>query len=345
MRKIIILICILIPLGIFGKDATTEILDRDDDIESSNFSDRIEGLNPNYAIELLEKQAKTILKTVGNEILAAIPYTGNAGVAMEVGASNLKLDELIVTNKNYNYQMTSILGNILKVTKEARDGRIGNRAKNQAKKLKLISESLKLIKKCEKTKRTLNALSSKGWGTDNMLRAVNSIDITLKSLEIVGEILLENYNTISEENKKLDELTLELKQINKVIESTYADTLKDLNEKIRAKYTFEYNSSLLNGAMYFQDMTKDEGQKKYEKGMKNSKNALVAFKNIMWTIFGIFCLISVVSIIFKVTIEGQSSSMGGFDLVIVQYMNAWFVGVATALLMASILEYIIPIIY
>ena len=32
------------------------------------------------------------------------------------------MDELIVANQNYNHKMTAVLANILKATKEAKDG-------------------------------------------------------------------------------------------------------------------------------------------------------------------------------------------------------------------------------
>lgn len=338
-----IIICILIPLHGFtqvGKDPAKEMLERDDDLKGSFFSlENLKNLDVGLAIELAEKQVKTIAKSLINKTVAAVPYTGNAGVAMEVGVSNLKLDELIVTNKNYNYQITSILGNILKVTKEARDGTIFTRAKNKVKKIELVNESLKLIKKCQRTKRTLDALSEKGWTTNNMLRAVNSIDITLKSLETVGTILLETANSLFEENKKLDELEIELKDLDKMMDEMYASSLKELNETVRTKYHFEYNSSLLNGAMYFQDMTKKEGQEKYELGMEKSKDGLTAFRNTMWLISILFFFIGAAAIIWKVFFMGEESQA------LIKYTKAWFIGFAITILLASMLQYALPIIY
>ena len=139
------MLCITVNTAAFS-----QLIDREEDISDSYFNkNTFKNLDSDFAMELLNQQAKTIVSSLANKAAAAVPLVGTEGVAMEIGMSNLKLDELIVANKNYNYKLTAVLGNILKVTKEARDGTMASRAKNTARKVEIIDESIKVIHKCE----------------------------------------------------------------------------------------------------------------------------------------------------------------------------------------------------
>lgn len=213
---ILMMLCCIITSASFG-----QLVDREEDISSSYFDkNTFKNLDSDFAMELLNQQAKTMVTSLANKAAAAVPLVGTEGVAMEIGMSNLKLDELIVANKNYNYKLTAVLGNILKVTKEARDGTMASRAKNTARKVEIIDESIKAIKKCEKTRSALKTLGEKGWTTTNMLRAVNSIDGTLGALEKIGRNLLRSTNSMAEETAMLDAAEKEVNELNNMLDET-----------------------------------------------------------------------------------------------------------------------------
>ncbi len=337
MRKLYLLIVSILSFSSVGY---SQLIKRGDDVSEKDFGiHNFKNLDADFAMELLNQQAKTIITSLANKAAAAVPLGGTAGVAMEVGVSNLKLDELIVANKNYNYKLTGVLGNILKITKETRDGTMASRAKYAARKVEIVDESLRAIKKCQKTREALTALGEKGWTTTNMLRAVNAIDGTLFALEKIGQNLLQTTNSIAEESRLLDNSEKELKDLNEQLDKMYASALQELDEKIASQYQFEYNSALLNGAMYFQGLTQEEGQEKYEKNISRSKDGLTAFKNIMWLFVVIFFLAAATANIWKVYFMGDDS------MAFIRYSKAWIAGFAVSILMAGILERVLPIIY
>lgn len=327
MKKTTLLLLCFLSLQAFG-----QLVDRDQDIASSDFSlGNFQNLDASLAMDLLNQKAQTMAMSLVNKAAAAVPYIGTAGVAMEVGMTNLKFDELLVANKNYNYKLTGVLGNILKVTKEARDGTIASRAKNAAKKIKIVDASLTAIKKCQRTRDALKTLGDKGWTTTNMLRAVNCLDGTLTALEKVGENLLKKTNTIAEENAVLDRSEKELFDINEMMDAIYAETRKEIDDKIASQYNFEYNSSLLNGAMYPQDLSREEGKEKYRTNMARGKNALSSFANVMWLLVVVFFLVAATANVWRVYYSGDDS------IALIRYTKAWVVGFAVCVLMASLL--------
>lgn len=331
---ILIIIC-------FSKSiARGQLVDREEDISEEYFNkNSFKNLDADFAMELLNQQAKTMVTSLANKAAAAAPFVGTAGVAMEVGMSNLKLDELIVANKNYNYKLTAVLGNILKITKEARDGTMASRAKNAARKVEIIDESIKAIRKCERTRDILKTLGEKGWTTTNMLRAINAIDGTLEILEKIGKKLLRKTNSMAEETQALNESEKILEDMNKMLDEAYANAMKELNEKIASKYSFEYNSALITGAMYMQDITKEEGQEKYNFNISRSKNLLVAFKNIMWMFVIIFFLVGGTANVWKVFFDGDNS------IAFIRNTKAWYVGLAVCIILSGMLEKALIIIY
>lgn len=329
------MLCITVNTAAFS-----QLIDREEDISDSYFNkNTFKNLDSDFAMELLNQQAKTIVSSLANKAAAAVPLVGTEGVAMEIGMSNLKLDELIVANKNYNYKLTAVLGNILKVTKEARDGTMASRAKNTARKVEIIDESIKAIQKCEKTRSALKVLGEKGWTTTNMLRAVNSIDGTLNALEKIGKNLLKSTNSMAEETAMLDATEKEVDELNSMLDETYANAMKELDEKIANKYSFEYNSALITSVMYMQELTKEEGQEKYNLNMSKSKEGVTAFKNIMWTFVVIFFLVALTANVWRVFFAGDDS------MTFIRYTKVWYVGLAVCIIMASMLEKALPIIY
>lgn len=120
-----------------GISLQAQVLGDDEDVDPDEFTwKKLSAMDSRYALSLAERKLTTILMSGVNKALAAVPMVGTEGVAAEMGITNLKMDELIVANQNYNHKMTAVLANILKATKEAKDGTLTERASNIAKKAK-----------------------------------------------------------------------------------------------------------------------------------------------------------------------------------------------------------------
>lgn len=340
MRGIIIIILILVLNSTYSYAQTKNpLLDREEDIMMEEFSiENFMNFDTEFALGLLERQARTLIKSTVAETAAAVPYVGTTGVAMELGLANLKLDEILVADKNYNYKVTGVLGNILKITKESRDGTIKRRILNNVKKAKIIKQTINAIKKCNRTREAVAALGTRGWTTSTMLRAVKSIDVTLDALETVGETLTAAYNSLKEENEAIDKAITKLDEVELLMDEIYSDVMKSVYDNIISQYKMEYNSSLLTGAIYFQEVNSSEAEEDVAENMEENKNTLIAFKRIMWIFTLLYFFAAAAANVWKVYFNGEENHN------IIRYNKSWLVGLAILLLLNGIFERVVPII-
>ena len=320
-----------LPITIFA-----QLLDREEDLSGKGFSTKdFLDLDTDFAIQLAEQKAKTLIMSIANKAAASAPFVGSVGVAAELGLSNLKFDEMLVADKQYNYKLTAVLGNILKVTKETRDGTYKSRGINAAKKIKIVDQSIKAIKKCNRTKNALLELKKKGWNTTTMTRAIKALDASLTALEEVGETMLAAYNSYDGEKEAIDNAQKTLDDVNTMMNSAYSGAIDELNRNISDRYNYEYNSSLLTGAFYCQDLTKAEAREKVRENLQKSSNALIIFKRIMWSICLIFFLIAATGFLWKTYFITYDSNL------IIKYYTVWIVSFFLTAVLGGILEQVI----
>lgn len=335
MKSSIIFFLLFFPATVFS-----QLLDREEDLSGEGFSTKdFLKLDTEFSIQLAEQKAKTLIMSIANKAAAAAPFVGSVGVAAELGLSNLKFDEMLVADKQYNYKLTGVLGNILKVTKETRDGTYKSRSINAAKKIKIVNQSIKAVKKCNRTKNALLELKKKGWNTTTMTRAVKALDASLTALEEVGETILTAYNSYDEESAAIDNAQKKLDDVNTLMNSVYANSMDELNRNIAAKYNYEYNSSLITGAFYCQDLTKAEAREKVRINMEKSSNALIVFKRIMWSICILFFLIAATGYLWKTYFLTSDGNV--YSNLIIKYYTAWIVGFFLTAVIGGILEKVI----
>ena len=320
-----------LPITIFA-----QLLDREEDLSGKGFSTKdFLDLDTDFAIQLAEQKAKTLIMSIANKAAASAPFVGSVGVAAELGLSNLKFDEMLVADKQYNYKLTAVLGNILKVTKETRDGTYKSRGINAAKKIKIVDQSIKAVKKCNRTKNALLELKKKGWNTTTMTRAIKALDASLTALEEVGETMLAAYNSYDGEKEAIDNAQKTLDDVNTMMNSAYSGAIDELNRNISDRYNYEYNSSLLTGAFYCQDLTKAEAREKVRENLQKSSNALIIFKRIMWSICLIFFLIAATGFLWKTYFITYDSNL------IIKYYTVWIVSFFLTAVLGGILEQVI----
>ena len=100
MKTPILFIVLLVSIS---SNIQSQILKDDEDIKNKEFTfESLNELDSRMAIQLAERQAQTLLTGIVNKALAAVPYVGSTGVQQEAFGTNLKMDELITLNKNYN---------------------------------------------------------------------------------------------------------------------------------------------------------------------------------------------------------------------------------------------------
>lgn len=331
MKFSIIFLLMTLPITIFA-----QLLDREEDLSGKGFSTKdFLDLDTDFAIQLAEQKAKTLIMSIANKAAASAPFVGSVGVAAELGLSNLKFDEMLVADKQYNYKLTAVLGNILKVTKETRDGTYKSRGINAAKKIKIVDQSIKAVKKCNRTKNALLELKKKGWNTTTMTRAIKALDASLTALEEVGETMLAAYNSYDGEKEAIDNAQKTLDDVNTMMNSAYSGAIDELNRNISDRYNYEYNSSLLTGAFYCQDLTKAEAREKVRENLQKSSNALIIFKRIMWSICLIFFLIAATGFLWKTYFITYDSNL------IIKYYTVWIVSFFLTAVLGGILEQVI----
>lgn len=325
----------ILPVTIFA-----QLLDREEDLSGKGFSTKdFLDLDTDFAIQLAEQKAKTLIMSIANKAAASAPFVGSVGVAAELGLSNLKFDEMLVADKQYNYKLTAVLGNILKVTKETRDGTYKSRGINATKKIKIVDQSIKAVKKCNRTKNALLELKKKGWNTTTMTRAIKALDASLTALEEVGETMLAAYNSYDGEKEAIDNAQKTLDDVNTMMNSAYSGAIDELNRNISDRYNYEYNSSLLTGAFYCQDLTKAEAREKVRENLQKSSNALIIFKRIMWSICLLFFLIAATGYLWKTYFISSDGNI--YSSLIIKYYTVWIVSFFLTAVIGGILEQVI----
>lgn len=301
MKKIfLIIVCICSCLCL-----QSQILKSDEDVDNDEFSfDILNELDARMAVQLAERKLKTLLTGTANTALAAVPFIGTEGVQSELLGTNLRMDELITLNKNYNFKLTSALGNILKITKEARDGTIATRAANLAGKVKVVKQSVEVIERVEKLKKNYEILQQNGWKSSDMIRAVVQLDVLMKKTEELTKTLLEAWKNANhqEQKEKLEKTQEKLKELdNYVLEQN--NQLDDIiNEIYTNKLNDNLNRAYFDGIYNFK-YTKDEAQEKFETTLNESHNTIIAFRNFYWYLVGIIAFIAAIGYVFKLYTE------------------------------------------
>lgn len=330
MKRIIVIILSIC----FCLCSQAQILDSDEDVNVDEFSfDILNELDARMAVQLAERKLKTLLTGTANSALAAVPFVGTEGVQVELLGTNLKMDELITLSKNYNYKLTNTLGNILKITKEARDGTFVTRAENLAKKVKVVKQSVDIIERVEKLKNNYETLQRNGWKNSDMIRAVIQLDALMKRIEDLTNTLLKAWKNANhqEQKEKLEKVEDQLKELdNYMIEQT-----SELDNIINEIYTEKLNDNINRGyfsSIYNFKLTKEEAQEKFETTLKESHNTIIAFRNFYWLMVGILAMAAAIGYVFKLYTEK--------DNVISAHIIYWVITLAITAFLGILLEFI-----
>lgn len=318
-----------------GISLQAQILGDDEDVDPDEFTwKKLSAMDSRYALSLAERKLTTILMSGVNKALAAVPMVGTEGVAAEMGITNLKMDELIVANQNYNHKMTAVLANILKATKEAKDGTLTERASNIAKKAKIINKSIKAIQACERTRDAYRKLNDKGWTSANMIRAIQAFDIALTSLEEVAEIISNASKIYKDQREELNKAEAKVIDIENMIDEMEDQARQELAEVYGNKYMHELNSAFFNSIYTFDQLDENSAREKFNVNMTSAKSALINFKNTMWICLVIFALLSATSAIGKIYFLGEENFL-------VKYMIAWITGIIICAMLGGVIELIV----
>lgn len=322
----------LLILLLLSSICQAQILKEEEDVKEKEFSfESLNELDSRMAIQLAERQAKTLLTGVVNKALAAVPYVGSTGVQQEAFGTNLKMDELITLNKNYNYKLTAALGNILKLVKEAKDGTIASRATNMVKKGKIIKQGVDIVSKIERLKKMYERLHESGWRINDMGRAVVQLDVLTKQIEKLSRTLIDIWSSTDNETKER-ELQKAEDQLNK-LDSYINSEISDLNEKTGQLYSQKLDDRLARGyfgSMYNFGMTQEDATRKYQETLDHSKNFLIQTRNIWWLIVSVIAFITAIGYGFKHFLERDNA--------ISTHIIYWMITLALSAFLGSLLE-------
>lgn len=330
MKRLII----LVSLSFFIIQLPAQILGEDEDVNQNDFTfESLNELDARMALQLAERKLQTMLAGAINTGLASVPWVGTGGVQREILGSNVKLDELITLSKNYNYKLTSVLGNILKVVKESRDGTIATRAKNLFLKGKVIQEATDLIRKIDRFKSICEKLSEEGWNDANMVRAVILADALMKKVEDISKVLIDAWNSSDQqENKRrLEEVQEQLKQLNDYIEQQEKEIQGVVNAIYTNRLKNEITESLFQG-MYNYELEQEEAKEKLDETVHQTRSILIIFRNIWWIVIAIFAFAALIGYFAKFYFEK--------DNLISAYIPYWIITLAIAAMLGSLLELI-----
>lgn len=325
----ILLLCILLAI-----DNKAQILGQDEDINKEEFTfQALNELDARMAIELTERKIKTLLAGAANTVLSAVPLVGTEGVQQEMLQTNIRMDELITLNKNYNYKLMSALGNILKITKEARDGTIAKRAENMIMKAKVIKQAADVIHKTERLKKSYEILSENGWRNSDMIRTVIQLDALMKKVEELTQILIDIWKSADyqQQKKKLEETQEKLSSLEEYLDGQVIE----IDEVAREIYTNKLNDEITRGyfsGIYNFEHTKEEALAKYNSTVTETKSTLIAMRNFYWALLGIMAFIAAIGYVFKLYTSR--------DNIISTQIVYWALTLAIAAFLGVLLEFI-----
>lgn len=319
---------------IYIGNAKAQILKHDEDVNENEFSfDALNEMDARMAMQFSERKLNTLINGAVNKALSTVPFIGTGGVQAEILGTNIKLDELITLNKNYNYKLTSVLGNILKLTKESQDGTILHRAENLAMKAKVIKQSVDVISKIEKLKRIYEQLNENGWRNTDMIRAVTLLDALMKKVEELSKTLIDAWNATDyqQQKKDLKEAQEKLKALNKYISHEVAEVVSITNtiytQKLNDKLTRSYFESIYN-----YKYTREEAEEKLKENVSGGRNMLIAFRNVYWLIISIVAMIAAIGYVFRLYTEK--------DNIISSQITYWLLTLAIVAFLGVLLELI-----
>lgn len=311
-----------------------QILKHDEDVNEKEFSfDALNEMDARMAMQLSERKINTLLNGAINKALATVPFLGTSGVQQELLGTNIKLDELITLNKNYNFKLTACLGNILKLTKEGQDGTILDRAENLAMKAKVIRQSVEVISKIEKLKRVYEQLNENGWKNSDMIRAVTLLDGLMKKVEELSKTLIDAWNATDYQQQKRDLKAVreKLKALDQYVSHEVAEmaTIKNAiyTQKLNDKLTRSYFESIYN-----YKYSREEAEEKLKDNITSSRHNLIAFRNFYWLIVSIAAMIAAIGYVFRLYTEK--------DNIISSQITYWLMTLAIVAFLGVLLELI-----
>lgn len=329
MKTPILFIVLLVSIS---SNIQSQILKDDEDIKNKEFTfESLNELDSRMAIQLAERQAQTLLTGIVNKALAAVPYVGSTGVQQEAFGTNLKMDELITLNKNYNYKLTATLGNILKLVKESKDGTIASRAVNLAKRGKLVKQAVDIVSKTERLKKSYETLHESGWRINDMGRMVVQLDVLAKRIETLSKSLLEIWSTADNVTKEreMENIAKQLDDLGNYIDSE----TEELNDRIGQLYSQKLDDRLARGyfaSMYNFEISQEDAVKKYNETIDTSKSILIQIRNIWWVIVSVIAFVAAIGYCFKHFLERDNA--------ISAHIIYWVITLALCAFLGSLLQ-------
>lgn len=285
-----------------------QILKADEDLNEEEFTfESLDELDGRMAIQLAERKLKTMITGVTNASLAAVPFVGTGGVQQELLGTNMKFDELITLNKNYNYKLTAALGNILKVIKNAKDGTLADRAESILLKGKVIKQSVDLVSKIEKLKKSYERLSDNGWKNSDIIRSISQLDILMKKAEELTQTLINAWNATDHQQRKqrLEETREKLKDLDNYV----TNEISEMDYIVKKMYTQKLNDELSRSyfdGIYNYKLSPDEAKLELESTISESHNNLIAFRNVYWIVVAIIAFIAAIGYVFRFYTENDN---------------------------------------
>lgn len=329
MKTHILFIVLLVSIS---SNIQAQILKENEDVREKDFSfEALNDLDSRMAVQLAERQVKTLMSSVVNKALAAVPYVGNTGVQQEMFGTNMKMDELITLNKNYNYKLTAALGNILKLIKETKDGTLTSRASSIARKAKVVKQGVDVVNKIERLKRMYKNLNQNGYRLNDMGRAAQQLDILVKKIEELTGTLIKIWTTAdqAEREKEVERVEKELEALNGYIETE----ISEIDEEAGRIYTQKLNDEIARecfSGIYNYDLEQEQAKQNYEETISGSKKFIIELRNIWWFIVGIIAFISVIGYCLKLFLKQENS--------ISAHIFHWIVTLAFTAFLGSLLQ-------
>lgn len=311
-----------------------QILQHDEDVNDEAFTfESLDALDARMATQFAERKLKTLLTGIANKALATTPFIGSSGVQQELLGTNVKFDELITLNKNYNYKLTACLGNILKLTKEVNDGTLTGRAQNLMMKAKVIKQSVDVITKAEKLKKAYERLSENGWNNNDLIRGVVLLDGLMKKAEELSKTLIDAWKSSDyrQQQKRLEEVQEKLKALDNYLSNEVVEIQSVVDDIYTEKLNNKISRSYFEG-IYNYKYTQEEARAKYQTTISDSKNNLIAFRNFYWLIVSIIAFVAAIGYVFKLYTTREN--------IISSQMVYWILTLAIVAFLGTILEFI-----
>ena len=311
-----------------------QILGHEEDMNEDAFSfESLDMLDARMATQLAQRKITTLLSGIANKALATVPFVGTTGVQQELLGTNMKFDELITLNKNYNYKLTATLGNILKLTKEVNDGTLVGRAKNLAMKAKVIKQSVDVITKAERLKKAYEQLSENGWRNSDLIRGVVLLDGLMKKAEELSKTLIEAWKAsdYKQQQKRLEEVQEKLKNLDNYLSNEVVQMQSVVDNIYTQKLNNKINRSYFEG-IYNYKYSQEVAKEKLQTTISDTQKNIIAFRNLYWLIVSIIAFVAAIGYVFKLYTTRENIISG--------QIVYWILTLAIVAFLGTLLEFI-----